>query len=65
MRTILTTLILVAATMPALAASGACYNIADADARAYCLARERREVSYCYNIQRADMRSLCMGEVRK
>lgn len=45
--------------------SGACYNIGDADARAYCLARAHRDPGRCYSIQRADLRSLCLAEARK
>lgn len=45
--------------------SGACYNIQDADARAYCLARAKREPSLCHNIQRADLRSMCLAEVSR
>jgi len=45
--------------------SSACYNVADADARTYCLARAKREPSQCYSIQRPDMRSQCLAEVRR
>lgn len=45
--------------------SGACYNIQDADARAYCLARAKREPSLCYNVQQADLRSMCLAEVKR
>lgn len=45
--------------------SGACYSIQDADARAYCLARAKREPSLCYNVQRSDLRSMCLAEVRR
>jgi len=45
--------------------SSACYNIQDADARTYCLARARGESSQCYSIQRADLRSQCLAEVRR
>jgi hypothetical protein len=45
--------------------SGACYAISDPDARAYCIARARRDTSACYSIQRADLRSQCLAEVRK
>jgi len=45
--------------------TGACYNIQDADARAYCIAKARGESSQCYNVQRADLRSQCLAEVRK
>lgn len=49
----------------AAAATGACYNIGDADARAYCLARAHREPGQCYSIQQASMRSQCLAEVRR
>jgi len=45
--------------------SGACYNIADGDARSYCLARVHRERSQCYNIRQPDMRAWCLSEVSK
>lgn len=45
--------------------SGACYNIGDADARSYCLARARRDSGTCYTIQRADLRAQCLAEVRQ
>jgi len=45
--------------------AAACYNIADADARAYCLARAKHEPAQCYNIKSADLRSMCLAEVRK
>lgn len=44
---------------------GACYNITDSDARSFCIARVRRDVSQCYNIQRGDLRSMCLAEVRR
>ena len=50
---------------PASASTGACYNIQDSDARAYCLARAKREPSLCYNVQRADLRSMCLAEVKR
>lgn len=54
------------APAPAHAAdSAACYNVQDADARTYCLARAHREPSQCYSIQRSDLRSQCLAEVRK
>lgn len=43
----------------------ACYNIQDADARAFCLARAHRNPSMCYSVQRADLRSMCLAEVRQ
>lgn len=52
--------------LPAHAAeTGACYNIADSDARTYCLARAHREPSMCYSIKAAETRALCLAEVRK
>lgn len=45
--------------------ASACYNISDADARSYCLARAHREPGTCYTIQRADLRAQCLAEVRK
>lgn len=47
------------------AETGACYNIADSDARTYCLARAHREPSMCYSIKAAEIRALCLAEVRK
>ena len=46
-------------------AASACYNVQDADARAACLARVRRDPGRCYNIQRADLRAVCLSEVRR
>ncbi len=43
----------------------ACYNVQDADARSYCLARARREPSQCYNVQRSDLRAQCLAEVSR
>lgn len=68
MRAILASLILLlaACTHPVLASdAGACYAIHDADARAYCLAKARRDSSTCYSIQRGDLRAQCLAEVRK
>lgn len=50
----------------ALAANtSACYNVADGDARTYCLARAHREPGQCYSIKRADLRSQCLAEVTR
>lgn len=49
----------------AAANTSACYNVSDADARAYCLARAHRQPSQCYNVQRADLRSQCLAEVQR
>ncbi|MEN6544488.1 MAG: hypothetical protein ABFE07_00430 [Armatimonadia bacterium] len=54
------------AVAPAYAtSSSACYNITDADARTFCLAKARSEPSQCYAIQRADKLAECLAEVRK
>ena len=45
--------------------ASACYNITDADARTYCLARAHRQPGQCYSIQNPAMRSMCLSEVRK
>lgn len=64
-------IILTALTLPLISATsytsgaGACYNIQDADARAYCIAKARGDRSPCYNIQKPDLRSLCLAEVSK
>lgn len=50
---------------PASADTATCYTIRDADARTYCLARERREPAQCYAVQRSDLRAQCLAEVRK
>ena len=49
----------------AAAATGACYNIGDSDARIYCLARAHREPGQCYSIRAADLRAMCLAEVRR
>ncbi|MBB3017699.1 hypothetical protein FHR70_000739 [Microvirga lupini] len=45
--------------------AGSCYAIADADARAYCLAKARGDSGTCYTIQSSGLRSQCLAEVRK
>lgn len=45
--------------------SSACYAIADADQRALCIAKARREPSACYSITNSSLRSQCLAEVRK
>lgn len=58
-------ILLFAGCNPAVAAdSSACYVIANADARAYCLAETRKDASMCYAIQDSAMRARCMAEVR-
>lgn len=57
--------VMVACSHPVMAAdSSACYNIADPDARTYCLAKARSEPAMCYAIYRQDLRSMCLAEVR-
>lgn len=45
--------------------AGSCYGIADADARAYCLAKARHDPGTCYTIFNSSLRSMCLAEVRK
>lgn len=45
--------------------ASACYNIADSDARTFCLARAHKEPGQCYSIKRPDLRSQCLAEVRR
>jgi hypothetical protein len=59
-----TAALLLASSLAAADAS-ACYNIADADARAHCLARAHRQPGQCYSIQNPAMRSMCLAEVRQ
>jgi hypothetical protein len=60
-----TAALLLAPQIAAAADASACYNIADPDARTYCLARVNRQPGQCYNIQNVAMRSMCLAEVRK
>ena len=45
--------------------AGSCYGIAEADARAYCLARAHNDSGRCYAIQSVGLRSQCLAEVRE
>lgn len=45
--------------------AGSCYAVADADARAYCLAKAHGDSGRCYAIQNAGLRSMCLAEVRR
>jgi hypothetical protein len=45
--------------------ASACYVIASADHRAFCLAKARGESSMCYAIGDAGLRAECLAEVRK
>lgn len=42
-----------------------CAVINDADARAFCLARARKDPGMCYAVQRPELRAQCLAEVRK
>ena len=44
--------------------AAACYAITDADARAYCLAKARKDSGMCYAIRSSGLRSQCLAEVR-
>lgn len=57
-------LLLSSATAGAVDAAS-CYGIAQADARAYCLARAHGDSGRCYAIQDTALRSQCLAEVRK
>lgn len=68
MRVVLASLLLLlaACTHPVLASdAGSCYAIGDADARAYCLAKARKDPGTCYTIQSSGLRSQCLAEVRR
>lgn len=59
-------LVMLSCTHPVMAAdAGSCYTIADADARAYCLAKARSDSGTCYTIQDSAKRSMCLAEVRR
>lgn len=45
--------------------ASSCYAIAQADARAYCLALAHNEPGRCYSIQDSTTRSRCLAEVRQ
>ena len=59
-------LVMLLLALPAAATdAGSCYTVADADARAYCLAKAHRDPGRCYAIQGSGLRSLCLAEVRE
>lgn len=62
MRTMRTTLaaFLLGVTLSAWADASSCYNIQDADKRAFCLGSTKKQASYCYNIRDMDWRSYCL-----
>jgi hypothetical protein len=41
-----------------------CYAIKDADKRAYCLARAKRDYGDCYRIKDGDRRNQCLAETK-
>ena len=43
--------------------ASSCYNIAEADARTYCLALAHDDPGRCYAIQDSALRSRCLAEV--
>ncbi|MEL1090145.1 hypothetical protein [Pseudomonas sp. OB66] len=45
--------------------TSSCYNIAEADARTYCLALAHNAPGRCYAIQDSALRSRCLAEVRQ
>ena len=47
----------------AIACTSECYAIKDADKRAYCLARVKRDYGYCYRIKDGDSRNQCLAEI--
>ena len=47
----------------AIAGTSECYAIKDADKRAYCLARVKRDYGYCYRIKDGDSRNQCLAEI--
>ena len=51
---------LVALPVAGSADASSCYNIQDADKRAFCLGSAKRETSYCYNIRDMDWRNYCL-----
>jgi len=67
MRTVIASLFLLLGSITSQAFAtdaGSCYAIGDADARAYCLAKARKDPGTCYTIQSSGMRSQCLAEVR-
>ena len=47
-------------SLAARADSSHCYNIQDADKRAFCLGSTEKKTSYCYNIRDQDWRNYCL-----
>ncbi len=51
---------LVSAPLASAADASSCYNIQDADKRAFCLGSTKKETSYCYNVRDTDWRNYCL-----
>lgn len=45
--------------------ASACYSIGDADGRAHCIAKARKDPAMCWAIRQPDLRSACLAEARK
>lgn len=65
MKIILAIAALMSTTAAQASNTSACYNVADSDARTYCLARAHREPGQCYSIRRPDLRAQCLAEVQR
>lgn len=61
----LAALLLVCSAVASATDAASCYSIAEADARAYCLAFAHNDPGRCYAIQNAALRAQCLAEVRK
>ena len=48
----------------AMAGTPECYAIKDADKRAYCLARAKRDHGDCYRIKDGDRRNQCLADIK-
>ncbi len=48
----------------AMAGISECYAIKDADKRAYCLAKVKRDPGNCYRIKDGDNRNQCLAEIK-
>ena len=48
----------------AMAGTSECYAIKDADKRAYCLARVKRDPGNCYRIKNGDNHNQCLAEIK-
>ena len=48
----------------AMAGTSECFAIKDADKRAYCLARVKRDPGNCYRIKNGDNHNQCLAEIK-